>query len=351
MRIDTNLGEDDSTDVKELADRKGLQKTETYTRAIRTGVEVEKRRESIKDLIVRFMQEEHANYEERVAALKEQYGIDDTERVDEGQFYVMRDGDRYDFRNPHELAGVNDQGIHDSICPDCGSDALTFHYDNVDGDSPNYDCGDCGHAFDSPDRKGVPDEDAADQVKEFARRRQQVFEQVVDQLVELLDRTMGRYSRHSHGEWLGPGIYKYNNGFQQITIPFWAEETERIDFSVSRHIPEYESLRNPLYRAAKRRLTDDYLELVQEVQAVNPDADRVSPIFLDRRGNMPEVIEVIGLDYKETRLPLRNVGYAVEKVDPEPEELQPEHDADATVTWLRVTSDKAIEKAEVGGDE
>lgn len=161
---------------------------------------------------------------------------------------------------------------------------------------------------------------------------------------------MGRYSSYSYGEWLGPGLYQYENGFQTVTIPFWAKETERIDFAVSRHLTEYETLRNPLYRAAKQRLTDDYHELVRELQAVNTDADRIAPIFLDRRGNMPEVIEVIGLDYEETRLPLRTVGYEVEKVAPEPAELQPEHDADATVTWIRITNDKAIEQAEAGED-
>lgn len=351
MRIDTNLTEDDSDDVKELADRKGLQKTETYTRVIRTGVQIEKRRECIKELIVRFMREEHDRYKDRMAVLKEQYSIDDVEHVDETGFCIRRDGDRYDFAAPHELVAVNSENVHGSICPECGSDDLTFHYDNVDEDGPNYDCGDCGHEFDSPDRQGVPDMDAAEQVEEFARRRQELFEHVVGQLVDLLDGVMGRYSRYSTGEWLGPGLYQYQNGFQTITIPFWAKETDRIDFQVDQYITGYESLRNPLYRAAKQRLTDDYLELVREVRAVNQDADRVAPIFLDRRGNQPEVIEVIGLDYDETRRPLRTVGYAVEKVAPEPEELQPEHDADDAVTWIRITNEKAIEEAEARENE
>lgn len=344
MRIDTNLTKEDSDDVKELADQKGLQKTEAYTRAVKTGIAVEERREVIKDLIVRFMREEHANYDERVEALQKQYGIEKTERVGEGEFYIIHDGDKYDFNTPHELLMVNGESIHDSTCPDCGSDTLEFHYDNVDTDSPNYDCEDCGYSFDDPDRRGAPDEDAADQVKEFARRRQDLFDHVVGQLVELLDGVMGRYSSYSHGEWLGPGLYQYRNGFQTVTIPFWAEDPERIDFSVTRMMTDYESFRNPLYRAAKDRLTGDYLELVREVNAVNPEADAVDPIYLDRRGTMPEVIEVIGLDYDETQRPLRTVGYAIEKVAPEPEELQPEHDADDAVTWIRVTGDKPIEQ-------
>lgn len=339
MRIETALTDDDSEAVQKLADERGLQKDRAYTDISRTGVNVEQRREAIKDRIIQFFEDQHPSHKKRNEALREQYAIDQIERRDEGRFEVVHNGNTYGFGAPHELQFVNGESVFGSICPDCASDEI-----DLDTDEPNYTCEECGHTFDKADRKGVPDEDEAEHVQEFARRRQALFDYVVGELTNLLDGLMGTYDGCSHHDWMHPGMYQYRNGFQEVTVPFWTTDKSQITFTVDRYIGSYESVTNPLYRAAQERLVDDYRKLVQEIQAVNTDADRVEPIFIDRRGRKPEIIEIRGLNYEETHLPLYTVGYEVEKVEPSADDLEPEHDADATVTWIRVTGDKPIEQ-------
>ncbi|NUB91184.1 TFIIB-type zinc ribbon-containing protein [Haloterrigena sp. SYSU A121-1] len=346
MRIETQLSEDDSDLVQKLADRRGLQKDRAYTELIRTGVDVGMRRERVKELIVEFFEDEKERHDRRMAALRDEYEIDEVEHVDEYQFYVVCNGIKYSFGSPDDLRFVNGESVDRSLCPECGSEDIEFDADAMDTDGTYWTCGDCGHAFDRADRKGVPDEDEADRVVEFVRRRQDLFEYVVGQLTALLDGVMCAYGGQSHTEWLGPGGFMYSNGFQRVDIPFWTTDTEQIRFRVNDYTAEYESLRNPLYPAAVNRLTADYLALVREIEAVNPDADRVEPIFIDRRGRKPEIIEVVGRKYDETRLPLHTVGYEVEKVEPSMDDLEPEYDAeeDGPVTWIRITNDKVIEQ-------
>ncbi|NUC74729.1 hypothetical protein HTZ84_20930 [Haloterrigena sp. SYSU A558-1] len=350
MRIDTQLSEADSEWVQKLADRRGLQKDRAYTEVIRTGVDVEMRRERIKELIVEFFESEKPRYDRRMEALREEYEIGEVEYVDESDFYVRYNGQKYSFSQVDELRAVDEIPIHESICPDCGSSDLAFDGDAIDTEEHNYVCCECDHGFDKAEKQGVPDEEAAAHVKEFVRRRQQLFGYVFEQLTELLDGVMGTFGGYGYSEWLHPGLYQYRNGFQVVDIPFWTTDTEQIRFHVEDYIADYESLRNPLYRAALEQLTADYLQLVREIKAVNSDADQVEPIFIDRRGRKPEIIEVLGLEYGETRLPLHTVGYEVEKVEPSADDLAPEHDADTSVTWIRITNDKPIEQ-EGGTDE
>ena len=350
MRIGTQLSETDSEKVQKLADRRGLQKDRAYTELIRTGVDVEMRRERIKELVVRFFEEEKEYFDERLEVLREEYSIESVEYIDEGNYDVLHNGSTYSFSGSDELLFVDEESVHESICPECGSADLEFDAEAIDTDESNYRCEGCDHTFDRADRRGVPDEEAAARVKEFMRRRQELFDYVVGELTGLLDGVMGTYGGSGSTEWLHPGGFVYRNGFQVVDIPFWTTDPERIRFRVDRLMGAYESLRNPLYRAALNQLTGDYLQLVREIEAVNPGADWVEPIFIDRRGRMPEVIEVEGLEVGETRLPLRSVGYEVEKVEPSQDDLEPEYDPDVDVTWIRVTNDKPIEQGDEGDD-
>lgn len=350
MRIETQLTDEDSDHVQTLADDRGLQKDRAYTELIRTGMNVEQRREVIKDRIVQFFEDQHPRHKQRKEALREQYEITEVNHLDEGQFEVIHDGHTYEFMGPHELLLVDGESVSKETCPECGADELDMDFDALDTDDAFYTCEECGHTFDKAEKKGVPDEDAAAHVKEFVQRRHDLFQYVVGELTELLNGVMGTYGTDSRYEWIYPNGYQYRNGFQTVTIPFWTTDKSQIRFNVDQYLGSYEGLTNPLYRSARERLTADYLKLVQEIQAVNTDADRVEPIFIDRRGRKPEIIEVRGLDYEETHLPLYTAGYEVEKVAPSADDLEPEHDADATVTWIRVTGDKPIEQ-EADADE
>lgn len=350
MRIETELTEEDSDHVKTLANERGLRKDRAYTELIRTGINVEQRRELVKDRIVQFFEDQKPRHDKRMAVLRDQYDIDEVNSLDEGWFEVIHNGCTYAFRTPHDLGFVNGESVDKSICPACGSNELDLDLDVPEPADVEYICEDCGHEFDKADKKGVPDEETAEHVTEFVRRRHDLFKYVVGQLTELLNGIMGTYGADSRYEWLYPGRYQYRNGFQTVTIPFWLTDKSQIQFNVAQYLGSYEALTNPLYRAARQRLTADYLKLVQEVRAVNQDANRVQPIFIDPRGQRPEIIEVCGLDDEETSLPLYTVGYEVEKVEPPAEELESEHDADATVTWIQVVGEKPIEQ-EVGDEQ
>ncbi|QLG62069.1 hypothetical protein [Halorarum salinum] len=347
MRIDTKLSEDDSERVKTLADETGLQKPAMYTRLVRTGLDIEERRERIKELIVQFMADEKQRYEARCDALKDRYDIDSVEHVDEGYFDIVYEGVTYGFRTLDELGFVNGESIDQSVCPECRSDDIDLDFDALDEeDTSCYSCGSCGHEFDKAGRKGVPDEEAADHVCEFADRYQGLFDYVLGRLTRLLDGVMSNYASNADGEWLGPGLYQYRNGFQSVTVPIWVTDPSRIEFGVDRYLPSYEDFENPLFFRARDWFTADYLELVREVDAVNRDADRVEPVR-DERGTRPEVIEVIGLECDAVRLPLRTAGFEVEKVEPDRDDLSVLCE-DKVVTWIRVTNDKQIH---VEGDD
>ncbi len=356
MRIDTQLSEETSEDIQDLADEKGWQKPKAYTELINTGLRTQNRRETIKQYIVDFFEEEKPRHEERFEALKDEYGIEEVEWEDH-QMNVIYKGDEYSFPgDPSDLALINGDSYQKTVCPECGSEELDLDFETDDGIPVHYNCRECSTEFEKPEREfRVPKEDI-DHVKEFAWKRHQLFGYVEGKLKEILDSTMTSHGR-GRGEWLHTNTYRYDNGFQSVTVPFWCTDKERIRFNIDSGVSSLESILNPMSRKAKMNLADDYLQLVSEVEAVNADADKVEPIYIDMRGSKPEIIEVQGLSYEDTHLPYRTVGYELEKVQPEEDDLTTEFEGlegDNAVqitakpnvdeiTWIRVVNDKRIE--------
>lgn len=340
MRIDTELSEDESQRVQNLADEQGLQKPKAYTNLIRAAFPLQKRREKIKDYIVRFFEQAKPRHKERVEALKDEYGIESF-GWDERRFLVQYKGDEYEFSSdPSDLHFVNGKSYRMDVCPECESEDTVFRSEEwEDDDVPNYSCQDCGADFDEIERTHrVPKEDA-ENVKEFSWSRHQLAGYVEGRLIDILEKTMSVHGGSM--EWTGPGILNYDNGFQSVTIPWMCTDHDRIHFnSMGDHFfPDFDSILNPLSRRDKQLFTEDYLKLVAEVEAVNPDADSVRS---GRRISRPDVIRVKGSEYEETELPYRTVGYEVSKVHPDPADIASGGDAGET-TWIQITGDKRIE--------
>lgn len=351
MRIDTQLSEDVSEEIQDLADDKGWQKPKAYTELINTGLKVQNRRDTIKQYIVDFFEKEKPRHEERFEALKDKYSIEEVDWEDHTMNVVYK-GDEYSFPgDPSDLALINGDSYQKTVCPECGSEELDLDFETDDDTPVHYNCRECSTEFEKPEREfRVPKEDI-DHVKEFAWKQHQLFGYVRGELTEILDSTMSRWGRGGHVEWLHPGTFKYDDGFQSVIVPFWCTDKERIRFNVDSGVSSLESILNPMSRRAKMNLAEDYLQLVSEVEAVNADADKVEPLYFDRRDSGSEIIEIRGLSYEDAHLPYRTVGYELEKVQPEEDDLRTEfkeeeiqvvdYDVDE-VTWIRVVNDKRI---------
>jgi len=354
MRIDTDLSEDTSKQVQNIADEKGWQKSKAYTEIIRAGTELQDRREQIKRYITDFFKEENPRHEERLEALKDEYGIEELDWIETSMQVIYR-GNEYSFSgDPTDIITVNGKSYRMNVCPECSSENTEFHSDQYDDeDAANYSCQSCGAEFDETERDYRVPEQEAEHVKEFSSKRYDLAKYVEGKMLDILDATMGS-SGYGSGQWSDPGIYRYDSGFQTVSIPWFCTDPDQIHFSVSNFITDLDSIMNPLYPAAKSSFTDDYLELVREVKAANTDADQVEPIHIDTRGSKPEIIEVRGLSYEDTRVPYRSVGYELEKIQPEEEDLKTsfdgeeiqielDHDVDE-VTWVKVVNEKRVER-------
>lgn len=362
MRIDTELSEDESDQVQNLADEQGLQKPKAYTDLIRTALPIQKRREKIKDYIVRFFEQAKPRHEERVQTLKAEYNIEDVSWVENCK-RITHNGNIFDFNgDPSDMTMVNGESYRMSVCPECGSEDTKFNIEERKSDEvPNYTCQDCGEGFEKTEREYRVPQEEAEHVKEFSWAQYQLQGYVHGKLIDILDKTMTKYGG-GRSEWLHPGTLSYSNGFQNITIPWFCTDRDRIHFNSGsdRSFPDFDGILNPLSPAGRRYFTEDYLQLVAETRAANPDADGVKPIFMDTRGSHPEIIEIRGLGIEAARLPYRKIGYELEILQPteddmktefKGEKVQIELDNDADdVTWIRITNDKRIERPQQYGD-
>lgn len=335
-------------------------KKEAYTKVARTGFDVMRRRDQIREIILDFCEDQKPKHKERVKALKEAYDIDNVEWVTEGTRQIEINGNTYEVTNIAEVTMFNREPLDQSICPECGSTDYTFHSENVgeydseteeltDGGGDNYTCDSCGEGFDKLDTRRKAPEDELKQVREYCNKYQELWGAVTNRLDYILDRIFGSYHEWT-GEWTNPGSYRYDNGFQSVHIKFWAETYHSIRFNINSLNQGYEDIRTPVDTAGIE-VTDDYHRLLEEIHIVNDEADKISPLIIDSHGaysEEPQVIEVWGVEEEDLTLPAYKIGYELETGYnlPENEEIPEEHqDEDAKpISVIRITNDKPVLK-------
>lgn len=359
-RIRTDLDEEEQDKIEEYQEEYGLQKKKANTDIVKAGVNLQHKREEIKQVIVDFFEDEEWLYNLRKDSLKKRYDIENIKWI-EGTMNAEMKGNEYQVQGVREVLHINGKNKKRKLCPECGKeDYSTNNSAPGNEDEKFYECNNCGHEYDQAERElRVPKEDL-EQIKEFATKRYNLFKDVEGRLVSTLEYIMGNSTGISDIDWLHPGTLQFDNGFQTVTMPFFCTDKERIRFYVNERTPDYEEAKSPVQTAGLQGLSDDYRRLLRNIGQANRDADKVTPMVIDEYGyhEKPKFIEVWGIEQEELEEPFRDTGYKVEKVDLSPpeeyEDQMPEQEEESStakpISHFKVTTDKAIYEEDEDGE-
>lgn len=341
LTIDTqdrhNITEKNIQDrLNALKNQKGLTRKETNTEIVKTGIEVEERREKIKEEIVQIGEIVEEEYNAAAEKLKERYDIDKVE-VYEGSWNIVIGENQYDWRyGEQDIELFNGDNVESKHCPECHEqDWEVIKLEDIEYQESDLRkgmkkkirqneesdtsigihgnrCNSCGTLFTEFHRETIPDEEELGKARRYGELRWRVMNTckgIIDKIVNYnISSGYGRPREYGH---------VYRNGFQEVDVSFWPTEKGRIQFRIEDF---HSKTGRPFFNnwphsnvpntSTKDALEEDYVLLLDHLSMINnrqfkPLNDKKEVIIVNPRDDEEEVGTI--------EMPLNNYGYELEE--------------------------------------